>query len=375
MKRNNYFDNAATSFPKPPEVAAAMSRYLNEVGGSYGRSAYARAFEVARTVEKTRDLLAERMGARDAERVVFAPNATYAINQVLRSVLRHGGRVLISPLEHNAVTRPLAALTSRYGGVFELLPHREDGRVDPSRIKEMVRSDTVLAVVNHQGTVNGVIQPLGEIREQLGSVPLLVDASQSFGSIPLTVDDSNIDFLAFTGHKALLGPTGIGGLYLRNPAEVEPLVYGGTGSASDSFEMPDIVPDRFEAGTLNVAGIYGLLAALEAQPASCHTREEYQGFIEELQSLPSLRVLCAQRFEDQGDVFSLHQPGCDPATLGRRLFDTFGIETRIGLHCAPLAHRTLGTFPNGSVRIGVSRYHSADDFSYLTEALRNCLQP
>jgi len=375
MKRNNYFDNAATSFPKPPEVAAAMSRYLNEVGGSYGRSAYARAFEVARTVEKTRDLLAERMGARAAERVVFVPNATYAINLVLRSVLRHGGRVLISPLEHNAVTRPLAALTSRYGGSFELLPHRADGRVEPSRIKEMVTSDTVLAVINHQGNVNGVIQPLGEIREQLGSVPLLVDASQSFGSVPLTVDDWNIDFLAFTGHKALLGPTGIGGLYLRNPAEVEPLVYGGTGSASDSFEMPDIVPDRFEAGTLNVAGIYGLLAALEAQPASRHTREEYQGFIEELQSLPSLRVLCAQRFEDQGDVFSLYQPGCDPATLGRRLFDTFGIETRIGLHCAPLAHRTLGTFPNGSVRIGVSRYHSADDFSYLTEALRDCLHP
>ncbi|RQW84704.1 MAG: aminotransferase class V-fold PLP-dependent enzyme [Geobacter sp.] len=375
MKRNNYFDNAATSFPKPPEVAAAMSRYLNEVGGSYGRSAYARAFEVARTVEKTRDLLAERMGAGDAEQVVFAPNATYAINVVLRSVLRHGGRVLISPLEHNAVTRPLAALTSRYGGSFELLPHRADGRVEPSRIKEMVTSDTVLAVVNHQGNVNGVIQPLGEIREQLGAVPLLVDASQSFGSIPLTVDDWNIDFLAFTGHKALLGPTGIGGLYLRNPAEVEPLVYGGTGSASESFQMPDIMPDRFEAGTPNIAGIYGLMAALETQPASCHTREEYQRLIEELHSLPSLRVLCAERFDHQGDVFSFYQPGSDPANLGRRLFDDFGIESRIGLHCAPLAHQTLGTFPTGSVRIGVSRYHSANDFSYLTEALRNCLQP
>ena len=169
MKRNSYFDNAATSFPKPPAVAAAMARYLNEVGGSYGRSAYARAFDVARTVEKTRDLLAEKMGARDAAQVIFAPNATYAINLVLRSVLRLGGRVLISPLEHNAVTRPLAAFASQCGVVFELLPHHHDGRVDLSRIKERVTSDTVLAIINHQSNVNGVIQPLGEIKEQLGT--------------------------------------------------------------------------------------------------------------------------------------------------------------------------------------------------------------
>jgi len=375
MKRNTYFDNAATSYPKPPAVAAAMARYLNEVGGSYGRSAYSRAFDVARSVERTRDRLAERMGVRDADQVVFAPNATYAINLVLRSLLRRGGRVLISPLEHNAVVRPLAAFASQYGGSFELLPHRADGRIDTSRIEGLVTPDTVLAVVNHQGNVNGVIQPLAEIKERLGTVPLLVDASQSFGSIPLCVDDWNIDFLAFTGHKALLGPTGIGGLYLRNPAEVEPLVYGGTGSASESFQMPDFMPDRFEAGTLNIAGIYGLLAALEEPKVSRHTREEYRRFIDDLKSLPSLEVLCADRFEDQGDVFSLLQPDGDPATLGRTLFDQFGIETRVGLHCAPLAHQTLGTFPRGTVRFGVSSYHSADDFFYVTEAIRKCIQP
>lgn len=374
MKENCYFDNAATSFPKPPAVAAAICRYLNEVGGSYGRSAYARAFDVARTVEKTRDLLAERMGARDAERLVFAPNATHAVNLVLQSLLRQGGRVLISPLEHNAVTRPLAALAERYGVTFDLLPHRGDGCVDISGIKDLVTADTLLAVVNHQSNVNGVIQPLGEIKEQLGQVPLLVDASQSFGSIPVTVDAWDIDFLAFTGHKALLGPTGIGGLYLKNPGTVEPLIFGGTGSASDSFEMPAIVPDRFEAGTLNIAGIYGLLAALEDAPASRHSRAEYQRLVEELRGLPSLRVLCAERFADQGDVFSFYQPGADPATLGRRLFDNYSIETRVGLHCAPLAHQTLGTFPAGTVRIGVSPYHTNDDFTYLIKAVRDSLQ-
>ncbi|MHC1697203.1 MAG: aminotransferase class V-fold PLP-dependent enzyme [Geobacteraceae bacterium] len=375
MKRNCYFDNAATSFPKPPAVAAAICRYLNEVGGSYGRSAYTRAFDVARTVEKTRDLLAEKMGARDAARLVFTPNATQAVNLVLQSVLRQGGRVLISPLEHNAVTRPIAALADRYGVTFELMPHQGDGRVDPSGIREMITPDTLLAVVNHQSNVNGVIQPLGEIKEQLGQVPLLVDASQSFGSIPVAVDDWDLDFLAFTGHKALLGPTGIGGLYLKNPGAVEPLIFGGTGSASDSFEMPDFVPDRFEAGTLNIAGIYGLLASLEDPPACRHSRAEYQRLIEELQGLPSLRVLCAERFDDQGDVFSLYLPGGDPATLGRRLFDNFAIETRVGLHCAPLAHQTLGTFPAGAVRIGVSPYHTNDDFSYLIQAVRDSLQP
>lgn len=375
MERNTYFDNAATSFPKPPSVAAAMARYLNEVGGPYGRSAYPRAFEVSRTVEKTRDLLAERMGARDAERVVFAPNATQAINLVLRSVLNRGGRVLISPMEHNAVTRPLAAFASRCGASWELMPHFADGRVDPDRIEGMVTADTVLAVVNHQSNVNGVIQPLAEIKRRLGAVPLLVDASQSFGSVPLRVDDWDIDFLAFTGHKALLGPTGIGGLYLRNPASLEPLVYGGTGSTSESFDMPDFVPDRFEAGTPNIVGIFGLLAALQEAAACRHSREDFGRLIEDLKSMPSLRVLCADRFEDQGDVISLLQPGRDPADLGRLLFDNFGIETRIGLHCAPLAHRTLGTFPGGTLRIGVSRYHSVGDFSYLTDAIRKCLEP
>jgi cysteine desulfurase family protein len=372
MKRNLYFDNAATSYPKPPAVAAAVTRYLNEVGGPYGRSAYSRAFEVTRTVERTRDRLAELMGTRNADHVVFTPNATIALNQVIQSVLSRGGRVLISPLEHNAVTRPLKEFACRYGATFDLLPHFADGRIDPDRIAGSLTPDTVLAVVNHQSNVSGLIQPIREIRERLGDVPLMVDASQSFGSVPLSVDDWNIDFLAFTGHKALLGPTGTGGLYMRKPASLEPLIYGGTGSASDSFDMPDVVPDRFEAGTQNIAGIYGLLAALEGKPESLHSLGEFHRLIEELKRIPSLRVLCADRFEDQGDVVAFFQPGHDPATLGRSLFDRFGIETRIGLHCAPLAHRTLGTFPTGAVRIGVSPYHTAADFDYLVESVKEC---
>ncbi len=375
MEHLTYFDNAATSFPKPPSVARAMARYLNEVGGPYGRSAYSRALDVSRTVEQTRDVLAERMGARQAGNLVFAPNATHAINLVLRNFLSRPGRVLISPLEHNAVTRPLAALAPRCGACFEVFPHFSDGRIDPARIEEVLTDDTILAVINHQSNINGVIQPLAEIKQHLGAVPLLVDASQTFGSVPLSVDVWNLDFLAFTGHKALLGPPGIGGLFLRDTANLEPLIYGGTGSASESFEMPSFAPDRFEAGTPNIAGIYGLLAALQ-EPAECrHSRTEYQQFLDELKDIPSLQVLCAEHFDDQGDVFSLLQPGRDSATLGHKLFEQFDIETRVGLHCAPLAHQTLGTFPGGALRVGVSRYHSAADFLYFVKALKQCLLP
>lgn len=375
MTANRYFDNGATSFPKPPEVAAAMSRYLNEVGGPYGRSAYSRALAVARTVETARDQLADLLGTRRAEQVVFTPNATHALNLVLRSVLAAGGRVLISPLEHNAVTRPLQEFCARSGGSYHILPHFPDGRINTERMGDMLTADTALVVVNHQSNVNGVIQPLAAIKEHIGTVPLLVDASQSLGVTPLTADAWNLDYVAFTGHKALLGPTGIGGLYLRHPESVDPLIYGGTGSASDSFLMPHVMPDRFEAGTPNVAGIYGLLAALTARPEPRHSREDFRVLLDELRGLPSLHLLCADQFDCQGDVFSLYQSGSDPALLCQRLFEKFGIETRVGLHCAPLAHQTLGTFPAGAVRIGLSPYHTSRDFTYLFTAIKECLQP
>ncbi len=373
MANLTYFDNAATSFPKPPAVAAAMTRYLDEVGGPYGRSAYSRALEVSRTVEAARDSLAKKIGAGRAENLVFAPNATYAINLVLRGLLTRPGRVLISPLEHNAVMRPLATLGARCGATFEVLPHFSDGRIDPERVAEKVGDDTLLAVINHQSNVNGVIQPIAEIRQRLGQVPLMVDASQSLGVLPLRVDDWQLDYLAFTGHKALLGPTGIGGLFLRDAAAMEPLIYGGTGSASEHFAMPDFAPDRFEAGTPNIVGIYGLLAALR-EPEFCrHSREEYRRFMEELKAVPKLQVLCADSFEQQGEVFSLRHPEVDSALLGQKMFTDYAIETRVGLHCAPLAHRTLGTYPAGALRVGVSRYHQAADFAFFVRALKDCL--
>ena len=369
LEPNRYFDNAATSFPKPVEVAKAINRYLCEVGGSYGRSAYPRALEVSRTVEAARDRLAELLGTSRADALVFVPNATTAINIVLGSILSKGGHVLISPLEHNAVMRPLTALQSRIGATFGILPSSSDGRVDVERIRTVLNPKTRLVIINHQGNVNGVIQPIQDIKEAIGEIPILVDASQSAGSIPIAIDGWRIDYLACTGHKGLLGPTGTGGLFLRDPQTIEPLIYGGTGSASESFLMPSFLPDRFEAGTGNIAGIFGLLAALECRPRPRHTHEELLDFIRSVEKIEGYNVFRAERAEHQGNLFSLRHVRHDSGFLGNELFRRYGLEVRVGLHCSPLAHQKLGTFPGGTVRIAASSYHCPADFEFFREAL------
>jgi cysteine desulfurase family protein len=369
MPLNRYFDNAATSFPKPPEVSREIARYLDKVGGSYGRSAYPRAVVVSRTVEEARDRVAEVLGTTKADSIVFTPNATQAINIVLEGLLSRGGHVLVSPLEHNAVMRPLFALGKRSGVRFDILPHFRDGLVDLPRIGECLNDETKLVVINHQSNVNGVVQPIEDIRRRLAGVPILVDASQSLGQMPVRIDQWKIDYLAFTGHKGLLGPTGIGGLFLRAPDSLGPLVYGGTGSRSASFEMPPFLPDRLEAGTPNVAGIFGLLAALKNTPSAGHTSEDYHWLVTRVRELPNIQYYGAEDFRQQGSAFSINHASRDCSAAGTQLNDEFGIETRTGLHCAPLAHKTIGTFPVGTVRIAPSVYHTRADFEYLLEAI------
>lgn len=368
-----HFDNAATSFPKPPEVARAMARFLESEGGPYGRGAYPRALAAARMVEACRDRIAALLGVSRADRVAFQPNATVAINLLLKGFPLAGGTVHISPLEHNAVMRPLHDLQARGLCRVELLPCGPDGRVAPERLAAALRDDSVLCVVNHAGNVNGVIQPLREIKAALGAVPLLVDASQSLPAAPLRADEWGIDAVAFTGHKGILGPAGTGGLFLRDPARVAPLVHGGTGSRSDSYDMPADAPDRFEAGTPNLVGIAGLAAALAHPLSPRHTREDFIALLDELAALPGVRVLRALDPAAQGPLAAFTMEPRDPAEIGDALARDHGIEVRVGLHCAPLAHRTLGTFPRGAVRIAPSPLHTVADFRHLLSALREIL--
>lgn len=364
-----YFDNAATSFPKPPEVAREISRYLNEIGGPYGRSSYGRAVEVSRAVEETRDLLASFTGCRDPEHVCFCANATTALNTVLKGMDLRGKEVLVSPLEHNAVMRPLEQLRKRHGLEFNILSARSDGRIDVDKIVHHLSQRTGLVIIAHQSNVNGVIQPVAEIKSAVGDIPVLVDAAQSLGSTPVRIDDWKIDFLAFTGHKSLLGPTGTGGLFIRDESRLDSLTAGGTGSKSEEFAMPHFLPDKFEAGTPNIAGIFGLRAALKNVPGEGHTRDDFLDFVRELKRIQKLHVFSSASEEHQGKVVSLTHQSMEIVAFAQKLNETYGLETRIGLHCAPLAHMNLGTFPVGTVRISPSRYHTPQDFEMVLGAL------
>ncbi len=368
--KNTYFDNAATSFPKPPTVVEMISTYLNEIGGTYGRSAYQRVIDASGCVETVRDLLAEKLQVENVEHVIFSFNATTAINTILSGLNLNNSHVLISPLEHNAVTRPLEILRGKYGITIDILPHFPDGRIDIENLKSMIRDTTKLVIVNHQSNVNGVIQPVDKVKDVVGTIPVLLDLAQSLGHIPVKLDEWDIDFAVFTGHKGLLGPTGTGGFFIRNPDLVDPLVAGGTGSSSESFEMPSFAPDKFEAGTPNIAGIYGLLGALENPCKKQFTQKKYLELLDTISSCGFVKVLRATDKNDQGDLFSIVHHRYDCSRVASALYTKYAIETRSGLHCAPLAHTTLGTFPSGSVRFSLSPYHTDSDLDFLCNAIK-----
>src|SRR5690554_1821589 len=368
---NHYFDNAATSFPKPKEVSLYMSDYIAKQGGTYGRSAYPRAFEASVKVESLREELMSFLGTKNSSQIFFTFNATVGLNTLLFGMDLHDCHILTSPLEHNATMRPLSKLAKEKNITFDYLPHGSDGKIDASKIDSVLKSSTRLIIINHQSNINGVIQPVQKIKAASGRIPVLLDLDQSAGHCDIELDNWDIDFAAFTGHKGLLGPTGTGGIYIKDPDKIEPLIYGGTGSNSDSFEMPSFIPDKYEAGTPNVAGLTGLLGALENRPVPLHTHEDFIELLDKISSIPQLTIFKAKNSNNQGPVFSINHCDYSCSEMAQILYDKYMIETRSGLHCAPLAHKTLGTFPSGTVRFALSVYHTKDDFDYLLSALRS----
>jgi len=368
---NLYFDNCATSFPKPAAVAEAMTRHLNETGGTYGRSAYPRILNSTRLVEECRDQLAGRMGTIQADKIILTANATTALNLMIQGICRKGGHVLTSAMEHNAIARPLEHLRQQGLIEWELLESAADGSILVDKLASKLRPNTILVAVCHMSNVNGMAQSPGEIKQAIGEIPLLIDASQSLGQYPVEVDRWGVDFLAFTGHKSLLGPTGTGGAFLRRPELVEPLVFGGTGSGSDSLSMPAFVPDRFEAGTPNITGIHGLNAALKNRPVACHSADDFATLLSEVKTNKNYRVRCADDFARQGKLFSVVHQRLSSSELAHRFYEEYGIESRAGLHCAPLAHRHLGSFPYGDCRFSLSPYHTVEELNHLAKAIHD----
>lgn len=367
---NPYFDNASTTFPKPPQVADAMAAYINGCGGTYGRAAYGRVYEATGIVESCRDRVAALLGVADVANIAFSTNATSGINTVIKGMNLSGGTVLMSPMEHNAVMRPLHHLEQQGVIKTEILPFTSDGRIDLETLTAKPGNNVKLICCVHQSNVNGVIQPVSELCQWAGDVPVMVDATQSAGYIPVEGDKWGAAAIAFTGHKGLYGPTGTGGVYIRNASLTTPLIHGGTGSNSESYEMPADMPDHLEAGTPNMVGLAGLDAALANHPQWQITDDEWFGWIDSLQSINGIKILKANNNEYQGRVISFTLRKHQPSEIAFLLYQKFGIEVRQGLHCAPLAHRTLGTFPNGTARIAISAYHTIDDLLFLADAIK-----
>jgi cysteine desulfurase family protein len=363
MERNPiiYLDNAATSWPKPQEVLEAVRDFYDSVGANPGRGGHSPAVEAGRRLFEARSAVAELFDASNPLSVVFTANITESINIVLRGLLRPGDHVVTTGMEHNAVARPLAEL-AKTGVRITYLEGGVDGIPSITALRDAVEAETALLVMNHASNVCGSILPVreaGRIARERG-IYFLLDTAQTAGVLPVSMRDLEVDFLAFTGHKGLLGPTGTGGLVFGervDPSRLNRLQAGGTGSRSDSLDHPEFLPDRFEAGTRNTAGLCGLTAGLRwirergIEQVRRHKIENYLRLRRGLTGIPGLRIQGQQDPERQIGVISFTLGGMDPATIGETLDEAYGIAVRVGLHCAPLAHRTLGTFPEGTVRM------------------------
>lgn len=377
-----YLDNASTSFPKPREVAAAVYQYMTGCGASTGRGGYENAYAAEELVYDTRCLLNDLFHGENPRNVIFTRNITESLNHILKGFLKPGDHVITSAMEHNAVMRPLRQLEEA-GITFSRIPCRSDGSLILSALPELLKGSTKLLVLSHVSNVCGTIQPLREAGEFAAAHGLrfVVDSAQSAGLLPIDMKEMHIDALAFTGHKGLLGPQGIGGYLLRNgfDRELTPLITGGTGSLSHKETVPDFLPDRFEAGTLNLPGIAGLHAALrylQAQPEGAMLTHELrltERFLTGLKQLDPggtrIRLLGKTDCTGRSGVVSLQTRRHDMAEIAAQLDETYHIQTRVGLHCAPNAHRTLGSFPDGSIRFSFGLFNTEADVDAALEAL------
>jgi cysteine desulfurase/selenocysteine lyase len=372
-----YFDNAATSWPKPPGVAEAMMRFLSEVGANPGRAGHRLAVEAGRVIYDTREAVAELFNVPDPLRVVFGPNVTEALNLALRGLLYPGDHVVTSSMEHNSMMRPLRALECRpepcSGGVeVTVVRCSPQGVLDPADVEAAIRPDTKLVALNHASNVIGTLLPVAEVGSicRRHSLLLLVDAAQTGGAYPIDVQADGIDLLGFTGHKSLGGPMGTGGLVVGervDEKQMEPLVRGGTGSNSEREVQPDFLPDMFESGTSNAVGLAGLAAGVRwvlergVEAIRAHEVALTQALIGGLRGIPGVTVYGTLDAELQTATVSFNVAGVAPSEVGLRLDEEYGIMCRVGLHCAPAAHRTIGTFPDGAVRFGLSAFNTMDE--------------
>jgi cysteine desulfurase/selenocysteine lyase len=381
--RRLYLDNAATSFPKPQGVHDAMLRYATELGASAGRGAYHEAIETAALLTECRRRLNKLFNGQNPDHFIFTLNCSDSLNLAIKGLVdpRQHGHAICTHIDHNSILRPLRAM-EEYGwlDVTRVEVDPQSGLVDPQEIAKAIRADTKLIAITHASNVTGTVQPLREIGQiaRKHGIPLIVDAAQSAGHIPIDLQTDGIDLLAAPGHKGLLGPLGTGFLYIRPGLEkvLRPLREGGTGSVSETDRQPDFMPDRFEAGSHNAIGIAGLSAGVKwildqgIEKLAVHDRELTLTFIEGISDIAGLTYYGPRGPRDRVGVFSVRLEGYDPQELSMVLESSYGILTRPGIHCAPLAHEAIGTANlGGTTRFSFGPFVSAQDVQYATDAL------
>ncbi len=372
-----YLDNAATTFPKPDCVWKAMREYFFHIGGNPGRSGHRLSFKASEILFDTRETLARLFNIGISERIVFTKNATEAINLALLGLLSPEDRVVTTAMEHNAVMRPLRHLERTQGIQVDVVPADARGLLDMESLARSLGEKAALLVVNHASNVAGSLVDLEQagILAKGAGVPLMVDGAQTGGCYPTDVEAMHISILAFTGHKGLLGPQGTGGLYVAPGLEPVPFILGGTGSHSELEEQPTFWPDIHESGTPNAVGIAGLKAGVEfvmekgVERIRAHEEGLFRRFWQGAKEMPGVLLYGPESWKDRTAVVSFNIEGIDPAYVGYTLDKEFSIMVRPGLHCAPSAHKTLGTFPQGTVRMAFGFFNTHKDVDVVLEAL------
>lgn len=381
-----YLDQASTSFPKAPGVAQAMVDYQTMNGVNVNRGCYSSAYSAEEVIYETRQLLAELFHFSKCKNVIFTPNVTTSLNFILKGFLKPGDHILVSAMEHNAVMRPVVQLAS-LGISFDRIPCRTDGSMILEKVEELIRPETKAIVTLHASNVCGTRMPLDALGEicQRHQLYFVVDSAQTAGIVPINMDKMHIDALAFTGHKGLRGPQGTGGFLVSQELaeQMEPLISGGTGSVSHTEESPDFMPDRFESGTPNLPGIYGLheaLLYLKTHSLQAINEKELSltgYFLEQLQALDDtgrhIRIIGKKDLTNRNAVVSIQTPEIDMSQVAWQLDNEYGVMTRVGLHCAPNAHKTLGTYPAGTIRFSFGPENTKNELDFAIQGLKKIL--
>ena len=381
-----YLDQASTTYPKPECVAAAVYEYMTGNGSNINRGCYENAYDTEDIVLETRELLCELFDGPDCKNVIFTKNVTESLNIVLKGFLKHGDHILTSSMEHNAVMRPLRQLENE-GVSFDRIPCDKEGTLLIEEMESLLKKNTKAVVMMHASNVCGTLLPLkeaGAFCKEHG-LKFIVDCAQSAGVFPISMREMHIDALCFTGHKGLYGPQGIGGFILQEEMieQITPLLSGGTGSISHTEEIPKFMPDRFEPGTMNLPGIFGLHAALEwlaeTGMENIHYKERTltELFLNKIKELDGtgekISIIGKENVDERTAVVSIQTPERDVSEVAYLLDKNYGIMTRVGLHCAPSAHKTLGTYPTGTIRFSFGYFNTEEEVLLAVKALEEIL--